>query len=97
MSNRYTVLLFAIGLVLMAYNLKNMQAIKPSGVDCVSCKTEIDLHDGPVRMVGQPKRFPFCWECFHELYGVIPNRGHIIAKETLDGSELHIWLEISNA
>ena len=60
--------------------------IEPSGIFCSSCTEEIDLFDGPIRMVGEPKAFPFCWKCLRELYSAdflsVPD---IVAEKKEDG------------
>jgi len=60
--------------------------IKPSGITCSPCGKEIDLEDGPIRMVGSPKSFPFCWECFQVLYrSGYMEQCDIFAEEGKDG------------
>lgn len=69
-----------------------MEPIQPSGIFCAACQKEIDLFDGPVRKIGKPSQFPFCWECWQNFYrsGYIP-QDEIVAKDV--GKELHIWME----
>jgi len=64
--------------------------INPSGIICSSCNNEIDLFDGPVRRIGKPQQFPFCWDCWRDLYRALPQH-QIIAEDV--GDELHIWIE----
>lgn len=65
---------------------------EPSGIKCSSCAEEINYFDGPVRLVGKPQQFPFCWKCWKLLLQMIPNSGDIKTKEISD-KEMHIWLE----
>jgi len=65
---------------------------KPSGILCSSCGEEIDLFDGPVRMIGKPQQFPFCWKCWRQLYQMIPAKKEIKVLEVSE-KEMHIWLE----
>ncbi len=64
--------------------------IQPSGISCSSCQQEIDLFDGPVRRIGKPQQFPFCWECWRNLYKFIPDKRDVVTKDVKE--ELYIWL-----
>ena len=64
---------------------------EPSGIPCSSCGTEIDLADGPVRMVGRPTAYPFCVSCWFDILAYLGGPAGVRAKKR-DG-KLYLWVE----
>lgn len=62
-----------------------------SGTLCTLCKQDIDFSDGPIRMLGQPKSFPFCWDCFISLFS--SHLSHTTLQTREEGNYLYVSIK----